>query len=233
MRGPKLILVTDPAYPDDAILSTIAEVAAVLPAGALGVQLRDKVRPVIELRVFASRLRVLTRQRDAWLVINGDAQLAKDVGADGVHLGGGAMSIAEARRIAGSSTWISIAAHSDDAVRAAVSQGADAALVSPIFPTRAAMPRSETRVRVREGAAGARERAKLPRGVAALTSARAIARDRIALYALGGISPENARACMDAGADGIAVIRALLASSFPEEDARAFLEAVLRAGAQT
>lgn len=201
MRGPRLIIVTDPAYADDAILRAIEAASSVVPPGVIGVQLRDKARNVVALRVFASRLRVLTRAKGAWLLINGDAKLAKDVGADGVHLGGGAISIEEARRICGGKSWISIAAHSDAAVRAAAREGADAVLVSPIF-------------------------AKRPRGVEAIEKAHGIAKTKLAVYALGGVTPTNAGACVAAGADGVAVIRAILASTDPASTTRAFAEAM-------
>jgi thiamine monophosphate synthase len=73
MRGPKIILVTDPAYEDDAIVDTIEAAASALPPGALGVQLRDRIREKGELARFAERLRRVTRDKDAWLVINGSA----------------------------------------------------------------------------------------------------------------------------------------------------------------
>lgn len=228
---PRIVLVTDPGYSDDAILATVESAAAVLPRGALAVQLRDKRRPIVELRVFASRLRIATRQVGAMLLINGDAQLARDIGADGVHLGGGAISIAAARAVCGPGAWISIAAHSDDAVRAAAKEGANAALVSPIFPTdkptggastspTSPTQKSETRVRVK-GASLER-----PRGVEALTSARGIVGHGLFLYALGGVTPALTRRCMQAGADGVAVIRALLAAARPEDEARAFVAAM-------
>jgi thiamine-phosphate pyrophosphorylase len=232
--APRLILVTDPSYDDDAIVRVVEEAARELPAGAFLVQLRDKVRPRDEVAVFAARLREVTRAVGAPLVVNGDAALARDVGADGVHLGGGAISIARARRVCGEGAWISIAAHTDDAVRAAVRQGADAALVSPIFPTGSGRApnlhetggsgashaaRSEIRVKIKG------PRPKTPRGLEALTSARAISAD-IALYALGGVTPETTRACVDAGADGVAVIRALLAAPDSAAAARAFWTAL-------
>lgn len=218
MGGPKLIIVTDPGYPDDVIVRAIEAVASVLAPGAVGVQLRDKTRDIVSLRLLASRLRVLTRAKGAMLFINGDARLARDVAADGVHLGGGAMSIAEARSVCGANAWVSIAAHSDDAVRAAVREGANAALVSPIFPTTSGALASEARVRI--------PRPKQPRGVEALESARAIAQGKIALYALGGVTAANARDCVESGADGVAVIRAILGSEDPATEARAFASAV-------
>lgn len=230
MRGPKLFLVTDPAYTEDEVLHAVAGAGAVFARGELGVQLRDKLRTRAEVRAFAMRLRELTGRLGAWLLINGDPALAKELGADGVHLGGDAMSIAEARSVCGSSAFVSVAAHTDEAVRSAVSEGADAALVSPIFPTTSggSLPRSEVRLKVAplgRGEKRGNERLKVPRGTEAIRSARAVAGKDLLLYALGGVTTENARECIRAGADGVAAIRALLETDAPEAAARAFHEA--------
>jgi thiamine-phosphate pyrophosphorylase len=131
-------------------------------------------------------------------------------------LGGGAGTVGEARALVSRPLWISVAAHTDDDVRRAADEGADAALVSPIFPTRSAGAH----------AAGAAEKA--PRGVAALRSARAAARHSLLIYALGGITTETVGQCAAAGADGVALIRALLASSDPGRTARAIHDAFAR-----
>jgi thiamine-phosphate pyrophosphorylase len=214
MIRPRIVLVTDPAFGDDVIARCVRRVAAALPDGWLCVQLRDKRRPLVGLRVFASHLRWVTRDVGASLVINGDARVARDVGADGVHLGAGAGTPAEARALMGTRAWISAAAHSDDEARAALDGGADAVLVSPVFTTRG------------PALLGPPAHAKVGRGVEALRSARAIAGRRAAVYALGGVTAESARACVAAGADGIAVIRALLASAEPHRVARALHDAV-------
>jgi thiamine-phosphate pyrophosphorylase len=208
---PRIILITDPVYGDDGIVRCVETVARSLPAGALAVQLRDKHRPLVSLRVFASRLRLVTRAVGASLVINGDPRLARDVGADGVHLGRDAGTVAEARAVCGAGAWVSVSAHSDSAVRRALSHGADAALVSPVFPSR---PPSVYAVE-KEG-----------RGLEALRSARVVAETRVLIYALGGVEADNTRACVDAGADGVAVVRALLASPDPGRAARAMHDAL-------
>src|SRR5262249_34856270 len=140
------------------------------------------------------------RAAGAALIINGDARLARDSAADGVHLGGGAGTVEEARAIAGAAAWISVAAHDDATVRAAAIAGADAALVSPIYPTHPPSLHAP---------------AKEGRGLEALRTAAFAIRDspRLLLYALGGIDGDNARACIEAGARGVAVMRALLASA--------------------
>jgi thiamine-phosphate diphosphorylase len=205
-------LITDPAFGDETIVHRIRLVASALPNGWLCVQLRDKRRALGSLRLFAAQLRQVTRDLAAWLVVNGDARVARDVGADGVHLGRDAGTVSDARALCGARTWISVAAHSDDAVRAAVNAGAEAVLVSPLFPTHALsagrLPKKEAR------------------GLDALRSARAISAGRVAIYALGGVTPDNTRECMKAGADGVAVVRALLQSAQPARVARALHDAI-------
>jgi thiamine-phosphate pyrophosphorylase len=208
MKRPKIILVTDPNYPDERILEVTSACVAALPPHSFAVQLRDKKRERAKLRAFAEKLRELTRPagaRAALLLINGDAELAKLVGADGVHLGGNAMSVAEARATFGEGAFVTIAAHSDHAVKLGVRDGADGALVSSIF----ASPGK---------AAG--------RGTMALRSARAVAGETFALYALGGVDSENAADCVMAGADGIAAIRALLLARDPGADVRAIYDSL-------
>jgi thiamine-phosphate diphosphorylase len=151
----------------------------------------------------------------ATLVLNGNAEIGRDIGAEGVHLGEDAGAVDRARTVFGRPAWISVAAHSDEGVRRAVAEGANAVLVSPIFASR---PPSFSAP------------AKVPRGLEAVRSARAIAEkaavgrgslgQRCGIYALGGVGPDNVRACLRAGADGIAVLRALLATATPSHVAR-------------
>jgi thiamine-phosphate pyrophosphorylase len=222
-RGPRLWLVTDSSFGDDAIVRCVERVSRVLERGSFAVQLRDKKRAPASLRIFASRLRVVTRDAGVFLAINGhDAealQVARDVGADGVHLGGGAGSVASARALVGPRAWVSVAAHSDDDVRRAGRERADAVLVSPIFATAAAThTRASDESRAR----------KMPRGVGALRSARAYAPREIRVVALGGITADTVASCISAGADGVAVVRALLASAQPDEVARAIDDGLRR-----
>jgi thiamine-phosphate diphosphorylase len=215
-RGPcsaRIVLITDPAFGDDAIVRCVQEVAAALPSGALCVQLRDKGRALTSLRMFAWRLRIVSLKAGASLVVNGDPRLARDVGADGVHLGVQSGGVGEARSLVGRRTWVSISAHSDDDVARAVRDGADAVLVSPVFATR---PASLQALRVE----------KAGRGVQAIQTARVLAAGRVAVFALGGVTPENAARCARAGAEGVAVMKCLLGSPRPAGTAKAIHDAL-------
>jgi thiamine-phosphate pyrophosphorylase len=213
--APRLILITDPSFGDDVIVRCVRAVARVLPRGAFAVQLRDKRRPRIALRVFASELRQVTRSVGAKLFVNGDAVVARDAGADGVHVGGGGLDgqVAAARAVVGPRAWISVAAHGDADVVRAAEGGADAVLVSPVFATRPPSLHAPS---------------KAARGLDAIRSARRRAPDSLAVYALGGVTADNAAQCVAAGADGIALIRAVLGHVEPACSARAIHDAFAR-----
>ena len=195
MRTPRVLLITDPAYADDAVVRVVTLAARALPSGAFAVQLRDKGRA--GRAPWGTRLRVVTGELGVPLIINGDAALARAVGADGVHFPSNAEDsvVEEARDL-----WRSVAAHDDAGVERASLLGVNAVLVSPIFTTPGKGP---------------------PRGTKALSRAVALARGELAVIALGGVRVTDVIACYEAGADGVAVIRALLDASQPEEAARA------------
>jgi thiamine-phosphate pyrophosphorylase len=130
------------------------------------------------------------------LLINSRSDVALATAADGVHLPANSISPAEVRRIWDSSsrhaaspyapgTVISVSCHEPIEVRAAETGGADFAVFAPVFE--------------KKSAPGAR-----PAGLDAL---RRACRHRIPVFALGGVTLENAAACLEAGASGIAGIR--------------------------
>jgi thiamine-phosphate pyrophosphorylase len=209
-RRPKIILVTDSTYKDERIIEVVEACVRALPPATFAVQLRDKKKEPGALRAFAEKLRAATRPApseggSALLLINGDAALAREIGADGVHLGGTAMRVSDARGIVGPSAFVTIAAHSDQAVKLGARDGADGALVSAIFAS--------------PGKA-------IGRGVDALRSARAVGGESFLIYALGGVERANAAECVLAGADGVAAIRALLLASDPGAEARAIYDSM-------
>jgi thiamine-phosphate pyrophosphorylase len=206
----RLVLITDPRFSAAHTDAVIASVAAALTAGEFAVQLRDKDPAAPDFAARARGLRALTASLGTQLIINGPVELAREVGADGVHVPGSA-SIAGARRALGDAAYITSVAHDDDDVRRALAECADAVLVSPIFAT----PGKGT-----------------PRGVEALRRAAAMAAvssskgapRALGIYALGGVDAFNAVRCFEAGASGVAVIRALLAAADSAAVARAIVD---------
>lgn len=189
---PRVLLITDPRYTLALTLERLRALAPLVPRGTLGVQLRDKDDAYGARATAARLLRETTSELGMPLFVNGDVALAKRVGADGVHAPAAALKGARAEL--GEEVLLTSPAHDRAELEAVVDAGASAVLVSPIFTTPG------------KGA---------PRGLAALTEARAIVTTMAKgpatfIYALGGVDGANARACRRAGADGVAVIRALL-----------------------
>lgn len=201
---PRIVLITDPRYEDDALAAKLDAALAVAPPGFVAVQLRDKARPTGKLLPLARRLRATTREHGALFLVNDRIDLALAAEADGVHLGRLSVSVRDARELVGPDAFVSVAAHTHEEVRQALADGASAALLSPIF---ASPGKGE------------------PLGVDALRIARESA-PTMGVYALGGIDATNARACLDAGASGVALIRAFFDDADPAAAMRRLLDAV-------
>lgn len=178
------------ALPEAALMERLAAVSRLAPErrSRLAVQLRDPGLSGRALTDLAVRLRAVTRSLGVALLINDRLDLAIALAAEGVHLGRRSVTIADARALLGSSAWISVACHTVDDVIRAATEGASAVTLSPIF----ASPGKGT-----------------PLGIEALEAARsALGSGPIALYALGGVDLETAPSCFEAGATGVAAIRA-------------------------
>ncbi len=176
---------------------------AALRGGATAVQLRDKTATTRETLALGQRLRLLTRQAGALLIVNDRVDLALALEADGVHLGQQDLPVCLARRITGPSMIIGVSTNLPAEARQAEAEGADYIGVGPAFNTTTrASPRPVL------GAAG----------IAAVRAAT-----RLPLVAIGGISLSGVAAVRAAGADGICVIGAVFGAGNPEAAARALL----------
>lgn len=189
-----LYLISDrQALPEGRDLLTCVEQA--LQGGANAVQLRDKDLPDDERLLLARQLRTLTRRYQAQLLINGSVDIALAAEADGVHLGAASRPVADARRQLGPKRLIGYSAHSPEELALVAGQGADFATFSPVFftPSKAAYGP--------------------PQGLQRLAAACSVS--PIPVFALGGINPSRIASVCHAGAQGIAVISAILASNDP------------------
>jgi thiamine-phosphate pyrophosphorylase len=135
-------------------------------------------------------------------IVNDDPVLAADVGADGVHLGADDPSPELARRVLGDRAIIGISCYNDveRAVRLA-SGAADYVAFGAFFPTTSKMPRAHA---TPETLRAARPRLSVP------------------VVAIGGITPENGAALVEAGADLLAVISGLYHVADPLSQVRRF-----------
>ena len=189
-RGvPRLHVVTDDAIAGRPDLAERAR--AVAAAGAIALHARG---PGLAGRAFldlARTLRAAVEQTDSRLFVNDRLDVARIVGASGVHLPGAGFPLEEARRLLGPDAVIGQSVHSASAARRAHAEGADYVFLGPIWDTPS-----------HPGAAPLG-----PEVMAAAAPAKVIA--------IGGITPERARACAGAGAYGVAAISAVWRASDP------------------
>ena len=160
--------------------------AQAIAGGARVVQYRDKLAGTDERARIATGLAALCRRFDIPLIINDDPQLAKAVGAHGVHLGQDDADVASARQLLGAQALIGVSCYNELArAQAAERAGADYVAFGSFYP-------SPTKPRA------------LRADVDLLRAARRTL--RIPIVAIGGITPENGAALIEAGAAALAVI---------------------------
>ena len=189
----RLLYITDrKQFPGDekarerALLAKIAEATR---CGIDFIQLREKDLSARDLETLA-RLATENQKPTTALLINSRSDIALACGAAGVHLPANDLSPSVVRKIwakAGHPTrpLITISCHSADDVARAASEGADFAVFAPVFGKKDAPHTSP----------------------AGLDGLREACRQKIPVLALGGVTLANGRACLEAGATGIAAIR--------------------------
>jgi thiamine-phosphate pyrophosphorylase len=180
-----------------------AVVTAALEGGAQMIQFRDKELSDGEFYHVAMRLRELTRRADALLTIDDRVDVALAVDADGVHLGERDLPLPAARELIGPDKILGASARTADGVRLAQQAGADYLGLGAMFPTRT------------KGDA-------IHVGPGRLRQLRPSI--HIPILAIGGITADNVDAVIRAGADGVAVIRAVVSA----DDIAAAAESIIR-----
>ena len=180
--------------------STLDIAQAAVSGGVTCVQLREKDCSTLEFIEEALAIKNFLNTREVPLIINDRLDVALAVRADGVHLGQSDMPLEMARKIVGRSMLIGISAESvQDAVEAEKG-GADYLGVSPIYAT---PTKSDTAPPLGlEGLQEIRKRVKIP------------------LAAIGGLNESNAAEVIRHGADGVAVVSAIVAADDPGTSAR-------------
>ena len=176
--------------------------AALSAAPVAAFQFRVKGVDQHEAARLAAPLQALCAAKDVAFIVNDDPHLARELDADGVHLGGDDASVAEARRILGDAAIIGVSCYDDLArARRLASDGADYLAFGAFFP-------SPTKPHAR--------RASLQ----LLRDSDALGLPRVAI---GGITPENGGPLVAAGADLLAVISGVFDAADPAAAARAYL----------
>lgn len=198
-----LYLVTDRRQTRGRPLVDVARGA--LDGGVRALQLREKDLLGAELLRLAVELRDLTRRYGALLLVNDRVDVALAADADGVHLGQGAMPVAEARRLVGPARRVGVSVHTLAEAAAAAAARPDFLVFGPVYATP-----SKT-------AFGA------PRGTAELGAVVAAA--GLPVLGIGGITVDRIAEIRRAGAAGVAVISAICAADDPARAARELLVA--------
>lgn len=190
-----LYLITDAS--DSARLFECCQLA--LRGGVRQLQYRDKTRPFDEQLAIAQRLRQLCHHHQAQLIINDNIALARACMADGVHLGQQDGAIAVARAALGPAALIGRSCRTVAQALAAAAEGANYLGVGSVYPTRTKNDAVHIGL---EGLRAIRAAVDLP------------------LVAIGGIDAAGLPAVIAAGADGAAVVSALMTDPRPDLAAR-------------
>jgi thiamine-phosphate pyrophosphorylase len=183
-------------------------VRAAIAGGATVVQLREKEASTREMIELGRALLAITRAAGVPLIVNDRVDVALAIEADGVHVGQEDMPAALTRRLIGPHRILGVSAATVAEAEQAVRDGADYLGVGDVYGT------------------PSKPDAGPPIGLEGLAAiARAVA---IPVVAIGGITPENAAATIDAGAVGVAVISAIVGAPDPAAAARRLRQAVDR-----
>jgi thiamine-phosphate pyrophosphorylase len=203
---PRAYLITDRhATAGRPLVEVVRAALAGAPPGTVAVQLREKDLQggsAGALTALARELRAVTAAAGAALYVNDRIDVALAVGADGVHLGGRSLSPADVARVA-PGLGVAVSAHGRaDVVAAAGSPNVRFAVFGPVFET------------------PSKRGFGPPLGLEAL---RAATDAGLPLLAIGGVSPPRAAACLAAGAQGVAAIRAVMGAPDPGQAICEFL----------
>jgi thiamine-phosphate pyrophosphorylase len=182
-------------------LTEVVEFANELAVGgATLIQLREKQASSREILRLARELRRVL-PKNVRLIVNDRADLCIAAGADGVHVGQNDLPPEAARRIGGADRIVGVSTHNPEQVESADRSAADYIAVGPVFST------------------SSKDNPDPVIGLDGVKRARALTQKP--LVAIGGITLENCRSVIDAGADSVAVISDLL--SDPRKRTEAFL----------
>ncbi|HEY49503.1 MAG TPA: thiamine phosphate synthase [Dehalococcoidia bacterium] len=173
--------------------------------GVTVIQLRDKMRAKGELITIAQELKQVCAGAGTLFIVNDYLDVALACEADGLHIGQGDLPLAVARKLLPGDKIVGCSTATLDEAVQAQEQGADYIAVGSIYPTT-----SKTAIR--------------PAGIDTLRQVK----DRVSIpvVAIGGINEDNVAEVMDAGADAVAVMSAVLGASDVHEYSRRLMAAI-------
>lgn len=200
----KLYLVTnsDKFDSDDAFLDAVA---SALKGGVDILQLREKNMPANRIIELGKKIKLLCAEYNATFIVNDRVDIAAILEADGVHLGQDDMDVASARKILGNNAIIGVSTHAPEQAQKAVQDGADYIGMGPVFTTPTKPGRKSVGLEYVEWVS---KNIDIP------------------AFAIGGIDLDNVGEVIQHGAKRIAVVRAIINASSPENAAQQFLDKI-------
>lgn len=167
-------------------------------AGVRIVQLREKGMKDGELLDLARKLTAITHGTATRFVINDRADIAMLSGADGVHVGQGDISVADARRIVGPDAIVGLSTHTiEQATEAQSISGVDYIGFGPVYPTTTKLDADPV--------------------VGTDRLAQVVALSQMDVIAIGGIFPENIETVLSSGARSFSLVRYLMEPDSEQE----------------
>ncbi|MGM9936251.1 MAG: thiamine phosphate synthase, partial [Candidatus Ornithomonoglobus sp.] len=182
------------------------DIEAAIKGGAGLIQLREKNIPDEKYLEYAEEALAVCRKHNVPLIINDNIDVCLKSGADGVHLGQGDASPADARRILGSGAIIGVTAKTAEQAQKAYSDGADYIGSGAVFGT------------VTKGDA---------KKMSIDTLKEITAVSKLPVYAIGGINIDNVSELSGSGVYGIAVVSGIFKGDI-EANSQRLKEAVKR-----
>lgn len=181
-----------------------------LRGGITCFQLREKGPNALqgdEKLAFAKSCQQLCRAFGVPFIVNDDIELARRIGADGVHVGQDDLSAAEVRKQIGEDTLLGVSVHSIEEATAALAAGADYIGMGPVYQT------------------GSKPDAKPVAGTSRISEVAALFPE-LPIVGIGGITAANLDSVIKSGADGVSIISAIAGAGNPEMAARSIVDAV-------
>jgi len=196
-----LYIILDPSVCPARPLVEVLTVAA--EAGATLFQYRNKTASMKDAYGEALALRQAAAKAGVLFIVNDRCDLALAVDADGVHLGQGDLPLDLARKVMGPEKLIGISTHNPDQVREATAGQPDYLGFGPIFTP------------------GSKQDHDPVVGLEGLGAMRALT--ALPVFAIGGIQIDQVREVLRAGANGVAVISAILKAQDISQAVKSFL----------
>ena len=197
----RVYLVTDTVYFNDDNIWNKMEAA--LRGGVTLVQYRDKTQESRVLYERAVKMKALCDKYNVPMLVDDRADIAFAVGAAGVHVGQSDLPAEIARRMLGTDAIIGVSAHNAEEALAAEAAGADYLGCGAVYPTGT---KKDTSVI----------------GVKGLKAIRAVT--KLPFVGIGGVTLANYRDVLNAGADGAAIVSAILSADEIESTVQKFVQ---------